>query len=231
MCGRFTLHTSPEKIAEQFGLAEVPYLAPRYNIAPTQPVGIVRLGDRGGDREWALVQWGLVPSWSKDPGIGARMINARSETAWEKPSFRAAFRRRRCLIPADGFYEWKSAGTANQPYYITVEGGTLFAFAGLWEVWIGPDGSELESCTILTTEANTTVAELHNRMPVILAADDYAEWLGARADAVGDQLIALRDLMRAYPAAATTVYAVSRTVSSPRNEGPECITPVGASHG
>lgn len=228
MCGRFTLTTSPGLLAELFDLPEEPYLAPRYNIAPTQPVAIVRTQGRDALREWALVHWGLIPSWSKDPTIGARMINARAETVQEKPAFRAAFRRRRCLVPADGFYEWRTTGKSKQPYYITLEGGAPFAFAGLWEAWVGPDGSALDSCTILTTEPNELMATLHNRMPVILAPEDYAFWLGDGGDAAKDQLIGLLDLMRPYPAEWMAARQVGKVVNNPMHEGAECIAPFDA---
>ena len=147
MCGRFTLFASPSEVASFFGLAEEPVLAPRYNVAPTQPVGLVRVNAHNGELEWALTVWGLIPSWSKDPSIGARMINARSETVSEKPSFRAAFKRRRCLVPISGFYEWQKQGKTKQPFYIAAESGDPLAVAGLWEYWEGADGSALESCT------------------------------------------------------------------------------------
>lgn len=225
MCGRFTLHASPEEVAVWFGLSEPPPLAPRYNIAPTQPVGIVRRAPDGG-REWSLVLWGLIPSWAKDPLIGARMINARSETAAEKPSFRAAMRRRRCLVPANGFYEWMRAGKLKQPYFIHIKDGGVMAMAGLWESWTGPDGSRIDSCTILTTEANELIAPLHDRMPVILAPEDFDDWLGEGADASVQDLDRLRHLMRPYPAEQMATYAVSRHVNNPRHEGAECIEEV-----
>jgi len=233
MCGRFTLTASPADIATLFDLAEEPELAPRYNIAPTQPVAIVRL-DRAGEREWTHVQWGLIPSWAKDPSIGARLINARSETAAEKPSFRAAFKRRRCLVPANGFYEWKKVETGKQPYHITVRNGTggdnghppLFAIAGLWEHWEGADGSVLETCTLLTTDANDALAELHNRMPVIIAREDYDFWLGEEGEADAAYLSQLQHLLRPFPAEQVQFQAVNRYVNNARNEGPTCIEPV-----
>lgn len=168
MCGRFTLRVPAAELVEIFRLLRRPDVQPRYNIAPTQPVAVVRRIDRG--RELSMLRWGLVPSWAKDPKIGARMINARAETVATKPAFRTALRRRRCLVPADGFYEWaKSAGGTKQPHYITRRDGRPFAFAGLWESWDGPDGSSIESCTIVTTEANDLVGRIHDRMPVILS--------------------------------------------------------------
>jgi putative SOS response-associated peptidase YedK len=226
MCGRFTLHASPEQIAAQFGVEEPEMLADRYNIAPTQPVGIVRLDQTGNEREWALVHWGLVPSWSKDPSIGARMINARGETVAEKPSFRAALKRRRCLVPADGFYEWKRTAGGKQPYFIHLKDDALFAFAGLWELWTAPDGSELESCTVLTTEPNEVLSSLHDRMPVILAPEDYAQWLGSGKDADKREIEQLQHLIRPFDAQRMEAYPVSTKVNSPMHEGAELVVPV-----
>lgn len=228
MCGRFTLHASPSLMAQLFDLPEEPYLAPRYNIAPTQPVAIVRTQGQDDAREWALVHWGLIPSWSKDPSSGARMINARAETVAERPAFRAAFRRRRCLVPADGFYEWRSMGKSKQPYYITLQDQKPFAFAGLWESWTGPDGSALDSCTIITTEANELMSELHNRMPVILDPEDYSLWLGEGGDTPKDQLGLLMHLLRPFPSEQMTAWPVSKYVNSPSNEGADCIEPFDA---
>lgn len=227
MCGRFTLHVFPEEIAAWFGLEQAPLLQPRYNIAPTQPVGIVRLSGAGGTREWALAHWGLIPSWAKDSSIGARLINARSETAGEKPSFRAALKRRRCLIPASGFYEWKQAARAKQPYLIRPRDGGLLAMAGLWERWMGADGSEIDSCTIMTTEPNELLAEIHNRMPVLLEPEDFDQWLGTGADATRPELEQLLHLMRPYPSDRLTVLAVSRFVNDPRHEGIGCLEAAG----
>lgn len=226
MCGRFTLHVSPEEIAEHFGVEAPERLADRYNIAPTQPVGIVRLDRSGLEREWQLVHWGLIPSWSKDPNVGSRMINARGETVAEKPSFRAAFRRRRCLVPADGFYEWKRTGSSKQPYFIYLKSDAPFAFAGLWEIWTGPDGSELESCTIITTEPNELMADLHDRMPVILSPDDYAEWLGTGKDSTAKELEQIRHLIRPLDAKLMGAHPVSTRVNSPMQEGSSLIAPL-----
>ncbi len=226
MCGRFTLFSSPERLAELFGLAEPPRLAPRYNIAPTQPVAIVRADAQTQAREWALVQWGLVPSWAKDLGMGSRLINARAETVAEKPAVRAAFKRRRCLIPADGFYEWQRTDKGKQPYFVHLRDGSPFAMAGLWEFWEGPDGSALESCTILTTGANELMAPLHNRMPVIVAPEDYQDWLTIDLDRERDRASLLHHLLRPFPAEAMDAYPVSTYVNSPRNEGADCIAPL-----
>lgn len=224
MCGRFALYTTIEALADQFDLPELPaQLVPRYNIAPTQPVGIVRNHAQSHAREWALALWGLIPSWSKDPSMGARMINARAETVEEKPSFRAAFKRRRCIVPASGFYEWMKKEGGKQPYYITAADGDLLGFAGLWENWSGPNGEELESCTILTTAANDDVSRLHDRMPVILAPEDYDEWLGAGGDATSAQLSQLKHLLRPFSVDQLNLYPVSAYVNNSRNEGSECI--------
>jgi putative SOS response-associated peptidase YedK len=227
MCGRFTLYVSPELIADLFGLAEPPVLVARYNIAPTQPVGLVRIDPHTKARTWALAHWGLIPSWSKDPSAAARMINARAETVPEKPSFRAAFRRRRCLIPASGFYEWKPVETGKQPHYILPADDRPFGFAGLWERWTSPDGSEIESCTILTTDANELMAPVHNRMPVILAPDDYAAWLGTGVDDTPAALATLQHLFRPYPSEGMKLYPVSTYVNNPRNDREACVKPVG----
>src|SRR5918998_1491873 len=179
MCGRYTLTVPTDKLAAEFGLDEVRAdLSPNFNVAPTQSVAVVVA--EGGKRRLETLRWGLVPSWADDPEIGSRMINARSETAPEKPSFRSAFRRRRCLIPADGFYEWKRLNGSKQPYYFRIDGGRPFAFAGLWENW-NKDG-EIRSCAILTTTANDLVEEVHERMPVILPRDHYDAWLDPGAE-------------------------------------------------
>lgn len=232
MCGRFTLRAPAEAIASLFELAEEPEVFARYNIAPTQPIGIVRVNPASGEREWTHVLWGLIPSWSKDPSIGARLINARSETVQEKPSFRAAFKRRRCLVPADGFYEWKKVDKRKQPYHITVtsseDGESLFAIAGLWESWTGPDGSVLESCTLLTTEANEALSSLHHRMPVILEPEDHAMWMGSGKDDDPYYLDQLQHLMRPYRSDAVSMRAVSTYVNNARNEGEACLEAVEA---
>jgi putative SOS response-associated peptidase YedK len=225
MCGRFTLHASPEALATLFELPEPPELAPRYNIAPTQPIAIVRMDAGAEQREWTHVLWGLIPSWSKDPSIASRMINARAETAAEKPSFRAAMRRRRCLVPVDGFYEWRKEGKRKQPFYVTMQDDAAFAFAGLWEVWAGPDGGVIESCTILTTEPNELMEAIHNRMPVIVAREDHDEWLAGGVELRPPQVSALQHLLRPFPADNMKAHAVSQYVNNPRNEGEACIVP------
>jgi putative SOS response-associated peptidase YedK len=229
MCGRFSLNASPEQLAERFDLPEAPTVAPRYNIAPTQPVAIVRLNPQSKAREWTHVLWGLVPSWAKDPSMGAKMINARAESVAEKPAYRAAFKRRRCLVPATGFYEWQKLEKRKQPHFIAMRDGQPFAFAGLWESWHSPDGSALESCTILTTDPNEVMSPLHNRMPVIVAPADYAQWLGSGEDETPHALDQLRHLLRSYPADEMVAYPVSTYVNSPFNEGESCIAPLTAS--
>jgi putative SOS response-associated peptidase YedK len=223
MCGRFALIDSGEAIAETFELSEVPPLAPRYNIAPTQPVAAVRIaphqGQGGQQRELAMLYWGLIPSWAKDPTMGSRLINARSETAAEKPSFRAAYKYRRCLVPASGFYEWQKVNGQKQPYFIHLQQEGPFAIAGLWEHWQGADGSEIESVTLLTTRANALVQPVHDRMPVIIAAADYSLWLDTAVQHAGE----LQHLLGPYPAEEMAAYPVSMMVNNPRNEGEECL--------
>jgi putative SOS response-associated peptidase YedK len=223
MCGRFTLRAPASVVAEQFALFELPPFTPRFNIAPSQPVPVVRLAAEQPQpqRELVWLRWGLIPSWAKDPAIGNRLINARAETAAEKPAFRAALRRRRCLVAADGFYEWQRFGKAKQPYFIHLRGDRPFAFAGLWESWEGPDSSPIESCTLLTTEANELLRPIHNRMPVILPADDYQPWLNPAVERPEQ----LAPLLRPYPAGEMAADPVSTFVNSPANEGPQCIAP------
>jgi putative SOS response-associated peptidase YedK len=218
MCGRYTLTTPVERLAEEFGFdASSVELPPNYNVAPTQQVAAVL--EEGGERHLELLRWGLIPSWADDPSIGSRMINARSETAPEKPSFRRAFRERRCLIPADGFYEWRRTNGAKQPYYIRMKEGRPFAFAGLWESW-NDGGPEIRSCTILTTGPNDLLAEIHDRMPVILPAGSYDAWLDPEAGR--DELYGL---LAPYPEDEMEAYPVSRFVNSPQNNDPRCIEP------
>lgn len=223
MCGRFTLLTPGESLAVQFELPAAPQLAPRYNIAPTQPVAAVRVDD-AGRRELTHLHWGLIPAWSKDPGMGARMINARSETVAEKPAFRAAFKYRRCLIPADGFYEWQKLNGKKQPIYIRAQDGGVLAIAGIWERWTSPDGSEIESCSLLTTDPNELLQPIHNRMPVIIAPADYDAWLDPKVQ----RPEVLQPLLRSYPAALMTAYPVTPLVNSPFNDTPDCIWPLAA---
>ena len=218
MCGRYTLASPTERLAEEFGVdASSIELAPNFNVAPTQ--GVAAVLEEGGQRRLEVLRWGLIPPWADDPGIGSRMINARSETAPGKPSFRRAFRERRCLIPADGFYEWQRTNGAKQPYYIHMEDGRPFAFAGLWESWSKGEG-EIRTCTILTTGANALVGEVHDRMPVILAHDAYDVWLDPASER--DELTGL---LAPYPEDEMEAYPVSRFVNSPSNNDPRCIEP------
>ncbi|QDU39428.1 Putative SOS response-associated peptidase YedK [Maioricimonas rarisocia] len=222
MCGRFTLHAPPQLIREAFSLFRDPELAPRYNIAPSQPIAVVRFDENRTPREWDLLRWGLIPSWAKDSKIGYKMINARGETVASKPSFRAAFKRRRCLIPADGFYEWEKRDEGpKQPWYMTQPDGEPFAFAGLWESWSDPDGGVIESCTIITTEANDEMARLHDRMPVILPPDDYDVWL----DPSIEEAKTLQPLLVPYEGELKFT-PVSTEVNSPRHDSPDCIRPL-----
>jgi putative SOS response-associated peptidase YedK len=219
MCGRYTLASPTERLAEEFGVdASSIELSPNYNVAPTQ--GVAAVLEEGGQRRLEVLRWGLIPPWADDPGIGSRMINARSETAPGKPSFRRAFRERRCLIPADGFYEWQRTNGAKQPYYIHMEDGRPFAFAGLWESWSKGGEGEVRTCTILTTGANALVGEVHDRMPVILAHDAYDVWLDP--DSERDELTGL---LAPYPEDEMEAYPVSRFVNSPSNNDPRCIEP------
>jgi putative SOS response-associated peptidase YedK len=222
MCGRYTLTVPGEQVAEMFDLAETPQLEPRYNIAPTQQVPAIRVERPGGERRLSFFHWGLIPHWSKDPSIGNRMINARSETAAEKPSFRTPFKRRRCLVVADGFYEWKKRGSGpKQPYYVHLAGGDPFAFAGLWEHWRG-DGEEIESCTLLTTRPNELMKPLHDRMPVILPSAAYDLWL----DPSVDDREQLEELLQPYDPEPMEAYPVSTYVNRPGNQGARCIEPL-----
>ena len=224
MCGRFTLISTGEVVAELFELAEVPKLSPRYNIAPTQPVAAVVCDNPSAPRRLVNLHWGLIPTWAKDPAIGSRMINARAESVATKPSFRGAFAERRCLIVADGFYEWQKVDGGKQPQYITMTDGGPFAFAGLWEHWRGPDGRHIDSCTIITTEPNEMMAPLHDRMPVILPRDTYAPWLDPNNTSPAD----LQSLLRVHPAEGMSAHAVSKRVNNPSNDVVDCVQPVNA---
>jgi putative SOS response-associated peptidase YedK len=220
MCGRFTLKTPFEDLAKHFRV-DVPDLPLRFNIAPTQPVATVLV--LTGDRQFRMMRWGLVPYWAKDPSIGSRMINARAETIAEKPAFKKALHERRCIIMSDGFYEWAKKGQAKQPMYIVNRDGTPFGFAGLWDRWQPPEGGEpVESCTIITTDANELVGAFHDRMPVILGPEDYDSWL----DPAIREPERLLPLLKSYPAAKMEAYPVSPVVNSPANESPECVKPL-----
>lgn len=223
MCGRFALKAPPADIASHFGVDAVPAAAPRYNIAPTQPILIVR--HRWQQPEAGLeavhVKWGLLPSWAKDDSMAAKLINARAESVAEKPAFRSAFRRMRCLVPADGFYEWEATPSGKLPWFIRLKSKELLAFAGLWEHWQAPDGTPLETATIITTDANELVRPVHDRMPVILQPADYATWLGAQTKAED-----LKTLLTPLPEYLMERYRVSKRMSNARNEGEEYIRPM-----
>jgi putative SOS response-associated peptidase YedK len=195
-----------------------------YNAAPTQRLPVFRIHAERGP-ELVRLRWGLIPSWAKDAAIGARMINARGETVAEKPAFRAAFRRRRCLVPMKGFYEWKKTASGKVPYYIHLKNADIFAAAGLYEYWPGRDGAEpVESYTIITTEANDMMAKLHDRMPVILAEKDHAAWLDPKNEGKGT----LQALLKPYPPGEMLAYPVSTRVNNPKNDDPELLSPAGS---
>jgi putative SOS response-associated peptidase YedK len=222
MCGRFVLMTPSKSLAAHFCVSEEPSLEPHYNIAPSQRIAAVRFDPGKPGREVVLLKWGLVPSWAKDLTIGSRLINARSETVADKPVFRSAFRRRRCLIPADGFYEWKKLEGGKRPYFLSMANARVFAFAGLWEHRSDPNGESIESCCILTTDANELVTPIHDRMPVILPESDYDRWL----DPSVNRPELLMGLLRPYPAEAMAAYPVGTKVNRAEYDGPELIEPV-----
>ncbi len=222
MCGRFRLGKGREALKKFFSADNDVEWDPRYNLAPTQDIVTVRQDARAPQRVLSLMRWGLIPSWSKDAAIAARMINARSETAADLPAFRDSLRSRRCLIPADGFYEWQKVGKGKQPYCFTLVDGGIFSFAGLWDRWRSPEGRIIETCSILTTSANELVAGVHDRMPVILPPDRYDLWLDpgfARRDGIVELLAPL-------PANAMKKFPVSTRVNDVNNEDAECAAPV-----
>ena len=220
MCGRYELHTQPAAIALAFGLAHAPAIGARYNIAPMQTVPIIRQ-NAAGERELVQVRWGLVPRWAKDPSIGARMINARAETVTERPAFRNAVQRHRCLLPADGFYEWHKGPAGKQPMRIARTDGQPFGMAGLYERWLSPEGEVLDTCTIITTHANAMLRALHDRMPVIVPPEHYARWLdAANAD--------VADLFAPAPDHTLHAHPVSTRVNAVRNDDAALIEPVAA---
>lgn len=221
MCGRFTLTIDPAELQEKYGNTEFPQkFAPRFNIAPSQPVLAI---PNDGQNKADFFVWGLIPSWAKDPSIGNRLINARGETLAEKPSFRGGYKYKRCLVLADGFYEWKAQpGTKIKiPHFIHIKDRQPFAFAGLWDEWFSPDGTQIRSCTIITTEPNELMASIHNRMPVILPRDAYAKWL----DTAPQNADALQPLITPYPAEEMAAYPVSTLVNNPKNDLAECVVP------
>lgn len=220
MCGRFVSSIPADELKKIFDLIETPKLEPRYNVALTQLTAVVR--NQGERNRLDLLKWGLVPGWSKDPGFGNRLINARSESVAEKPAFRHAIKYRRCIIPVSGFYEWSHSGALKQPYYIRMADHSPMCLAGLWEMWKAPDGNELESFTILTTAANRVVTPIHDRMPVILHPDSFSLWLSHNMH--DPQL--LQPFYQPYPAQQLTAYKVPDLVNNPRFDSPACIAQV-----
>jgi putative SOS response-associated peptidase YedK len=225
MCGRFTLRTRLAELLDAFLIGEqnLPPFLPRYNIAPSQPVFAVREKPGGASpvREAVALRWGLIPSWASDPAIGNRLINARGETVAEKPAFRTALRRRRCLVVADGFYEWKAEGKLKQPYFIHFRDDRPFAFAGLWESWEGNDHPRIETCTIITTEANDLMRPIHDRMPVILPPNDNARWLAP----IEQEAEVLLPLLSPYVGDDLEACPVNRLVNSPAHDSADCVSP------
>lgn len=226
MCGRYAI-ANPKQLLEAFGVIRKSEQfdrriidTPRYNIAPSQPALTVRTS-HANQRELTFLLWGLIPPWSKDPNPNTRLINARSETAATKPAFRAAMRYRRCLVPATHFYEWQRTGKTKQPYAIEMADESPFAFAGIWEHYQSPDGSELETFAILTCEPNEMMADIHDRMPVIIDPNDYDRWLDSSIQNAAE----INDLLKPFPAELMASYPVSSYVNSPKNTGPQCIEP------
>ncbi len=223
MCGRYRLSRRKQIVEEYFDCpSEEQDWAPRYNIAPTQPVPVIRQHPKKPVRDLSLMKWGLIPSWAKDPSVAASMINARSETAATKPAFRDALGSRRCLIPADGFYEWVRTAKPRQPYCFEVNGGDLFAFAGLWDGWKDPNGNWIRTCSILTTTPNGVTSAVHDRMPVILDSSDYDVWL----DPGMQNVAAASELLKQYDALLMRCYPVSTRINHVANDDEECSRPV-----
>ncbi len=213
MCGRYFLHATADRLTELFGEMPMPLLEPRYNIAPTQPIPIVREA-AAGRREMVLVRWGLVPGWSKGPDHRFSMINARVETVAQKPAYRNAFRYRRCLIPADGFYEWRPAAAGKQPHLLRARDGRPLALAGIWEHWQDANGNELESCAILVGEADSQVRPVHERMPLIVAPESFGRWLDTHSQTPQP----LEALLAAQQPPELEIYPVGRAVNDPHND-------------
>ena len=225
MCGRVSEHNKPDDIAKHFGLRleDIPPAKPRYNVAPSQDLLTIRSNPETHDREPVLLHWGLIPSWAKDSKIGYKMINARAETVDTKPAYRSAFKTRRCLLAVSGFYEWqRTDAKRKQPYHIKMKDGRVFSFGGLWERWEGKDGKVIESCTIITTTANTLMEPIHNRMPVIIQPKDYETWLDPKFNKPDD----LREYLKPYAPHEMEAYPVSLLVNNPRNDSPECVKPL-----
>jgi putative SOS response-associated peptidase YedK len=219
MCGRYAITTAPEAIRQLFGYLDQPNFPPRYNVAPTQPVPIVRM--TGGKRQLALVRWGLIPAWVKDPRGFTLLINARGESVLEKPAFRNAMKRRRCLFPADGFYEWKREGEKKRPYFVRLKSGQPMAFAGLWESWMGPNGEEQETAAIVTTTASRSIAHIHDRMPVIVPSDAFDFWLDPNVDAQTAAAV-----IQSARDALLEAYEVSSAVNRTANDSAMLIEPL-----
>ncbi len=222
MCGRFRLGKGREALKQHFGAEMDVDWSPRYNIAPTDPIPAVRQHPAKPERKISLLRWGLIPNWSRDASGGAKMINARAESAATTPAFRDALKTRRCLIPADGFYEWKKLAQGKQPYCLTVRDDSLFAFAGLWDRWRAPDGTFLETCSILTTSANRLAEPIHDRMPVIVAPENYDLWLDPGFKNTGE----ISGLLQPFPAERMRAYPVSTRVNKVENDDPQCAEPV-----
>jgi putative SOS response-associated peptidase YedK len=222
MCGRYTITSAPEAIRALFRYPEQPNFPPRYNVAPTQPIPIVRSVE--GKRQFALVRWGLLPSWVKDPKTFSLLINARGESVTEKPAFRAAMKRRRCLIPADGFYEWKAVAGRKQPFFVRLKSGAPMAFAGLWECWTGPNGEELETAAIVTTNANRTLSAIHSRMPVIVPPEAFDLWL----DCANVDATTASALIAPAPDNLLEAYEVSPAVNRTANDNPNLVEAIAA---
>jgi putative SOS response-associated peptidase YedK len=227
VCGRFTLSTSPIEIANHFDLDETPELKARFNVAPGQSIATVSVAGEARRSVLSLRRWGLVPSWAKDSKIGNRLINARAETVSEKPSFRSALRRRRCLVPADGFYEWSGPKGSKQPYFIGLDGRALFGFAGLWERWTDPEGEMLESCTLLTTNATEHLSALHARMPVIVDPVDYELWMDP--DVSEPDLVS--PIVGRNLGGALGFYPISEHVNDVRHDDPHCLEAIAGQPG
>lgn len=223
MCGRYTLSSPADDLALLFDLSELMALPPRYNVAPTQEAAVVRVPAPGEPRRLDLLKWGLIPYWAKEAAIGNRMINARAESVAEKPAYRFSFKKKRCLVPATGFYEWKKEGKAKQPYLIRRADGKPFAFAGLWSTWNDPErGEPVETFTILTTDANDLLLPIHNRMPVIIDPKDFELWLDPKME----NAATLQPLLIPHAVDGFEAFPVSRAVNSPAHDAPDCIEPL-----
>lgn len=218
MCGRFSLSKPVEAVAGHFSVKSETPLLPRYNIAPSQMIAVIQKQPGGPERQLSMMRWGLIPRWGKDSRIGFKLINARAETLTEKPAFRPAYRQRRCLIAADGFYEWRHEGRQKQPYLFQMKEGGIFAFAGIWEQWQSPTGEDVLSCSIITTAANDLVHQVHERMPVIIEPGNYDFWLDPAQNAD-----ALKPLLQPFSPDQMTAWPVGARVNSPRNDDPDCM--------